>query len=490
MPMDAWLERDLPRLLPAFLPHQRWFAGKARQIRTVDLEDVVWLPASPSQVAFAIVDVCYEDAATERYGTLIRFAAAPGNLPMLGAVEGAAPAAWAVEAAGDPTAIRALLAGLLSRQPIPMLRGGRLVYGDTQASGDARLAEVLECGTVEPVGGEQSNTSVRIGQQAVFKLFRKLDTGENPDVEIGRFLTNHTTFRAMAALRGSLTYVAASGESSTAGVLQDWIESRSDGWAYIVPLLRQLRSGTTAGTLTRDLHDLGSVTADLHGALCSDAAESAFVPEPVTAADVQAWHASVMDRIARTFRLLEEQLTRLNPGARQAAEALLERRATLESAVKVPGLTGSGGFQKIRIHGDYHLGQVLRTVDGFAVIDFEGEPARPLAERRLKSAALKDVAGMIRSIDYAGAAACADETAAPDEPFARRLRQAFLDGYLTAANAHEAAFLPRDREAVDAWVGFFELEKALYEVEYEVNNRPGWAHIPLRGMLRILDSPA
>jgi maltose alpha-D-glucosyltransferase/alpha-amylase len=253
-----------------------------------------------------------------------------------------------------------------------------------------------------------------------------------------------------------------------------------------VPLRRQLRSGTTADTLTRDLHNLGAVTADLHRAQCTATAESAFAPEPVTAADVQGWHAAVLDRIARTFRLLEEQLTRLTPEARPPAEALLERRAALESAVKVPELTGSGRFQKIRIHGDYHLGQVLRTADGFAVIDFEGEPARPLAERRLKSAALKDVAGMIRSIDYAGAAACADETAAPDEPFARRLRETFLDGYLTAATAQEAAFLPRDREAVDAWVNFFELEKALYEVEYEVNNRPRWAHIPLRGTLRIL----
>jgi maltose alpha-D-glucosyltransferase/alpha-amylase len=497
MPVDAWLEGDLPRLLPAFLPHQRWFAGKARRIAGVDIEDAAPLAASPSDVAFVVAAVRYADGSSERYGMLIGAGSRDVCPPGAAAIGQLGPTASAFEAAGEPGAVRALLAGFAGRRTIAMQHGGTLVYGDTAATTDALVARIVQRGVVKPIGAEQSNTSLRLvpsetgGAEAreqglVFKLIRRLEAGENPDVEVGRFLTNHTTFRAMAALRGSLTYVAASGESSTAGILQDWIESRSDGWAYVVPLLRQARGATSADLLTRDVLRLGAVTADLHLALAAATPDAAFAPEPVTAADVHAWHASVLDRIARTFRLLEEQLTRLTPEARPPAEALIERQAALESAVKVPELTGSGRFQKIRIHGDYHLGQVLRTADGFAVIDFEGEPARPLAERRLKSAALKDVAGMIRSIDYAGGAACADETAAPDEPFARRLRETFIDGYLESANAHEAAFLPRDREAVDAWVAFFELEKALYEVEYEVNNRPGWAHIPLRGMLRIL----
>jgi trehalose synthase-fused probable maltokinase len=188
--------------------------------------------------------------------------------------------------------------------------------------------------------------------------------------------------------------------------------------------------------------------------------------------------------VARTSRLLEQHIGTLNKEARQLGTTLLDGREKIGVAAEVPALAGPGGFTKIRIHGDYHLGQVLKTRHGFVIIDFEGEPARPLAERRLKSAALKDVAGMIRSFDYAIGVADADERHAPHEPFARRLRQSFLDGYL--ANARDGSFVPRDREAVDAWVDFFEFEKAMYELDYELNNRPGWAHIPLQGILRIL----
>jgi trehalose synthase-fused probable maltokinase len=187
-----------------------------------------------------------------------------------------------------------------------------------------------------------------------------------------------------------------------------------------------------------------------------------------------------------TASLLDQHIGRLSREARQLGEALLRIRAQMTAAVEIPELKPSVGFKKIRIHGDYHLGQVLKTRTGFVVIDFEGEPARPLAERRLKCCALKDVAGMIRSFEYAIEAARTGERNAAEEVIARRLRQSFLDGYLATAIARDVSLLPRDRQAIGAWIDFFEFEKALYEVEYEVNNRPDWAHIPLRGVLRIL----
>jgi maltose alpha-D-glucosyltransferase/alpha-amylase len=232
---------------------------------------------------------------------------------------------------------------------------------------------------------------------------------------------------------------------------------------------------------------LGVTTADFHAALAIDTAELAFAPEPATAADVHAWNRSLLERAARTFRLVEQRLDGWTEDARRLGEALLDLRGRMPVLAKVSELTTSGEFHKIRIHGDYHLGQVLRTPSGFAVIDFEGEPGRALADRRLKHCALKDVAGMIRSFDYAVETACERSPNTPNDTApGQRLRESFLDGYLTFAVAHRPAFLPRDRHAIDAWIDFFEIEKALYEVEYEIHNRPAWAHIPLRGILRIL----
>ena len=497
MPMDAWLERDLPRLLPAFLPRQRWFAGKARQIRTVDLEDAVWLATSPCPVAFVVAAVRYADGSSERYSMLIGVGSHDHCLPGAAPIGQLGPAAWAFEAAGEADAVRALMAGFGGRRAIPTQHGGTLVYGDTTARTDALVAHVVQRGVVEPIGAEQSNTSLRLvptdngspetrDHGLVFKLIRRLEAGENPDVEVGRFLTNETTFRATPSLRGSLTYISATGDSSTAGILQDWIANSGDGWTHVVGLLRKPRGTTSSKALTRDVIRLGAVTADLHGALAAATTGAAFVPEPVTGADTRAWQASLRDRAVRTAVLLEQQVTTLHGEARQLAEALLGARDQMTLAAEAPTLSGSGGFDKIRIHGDYHLGQVLKTRDGFVVIDFEGEPARPLAERRLKSSALKDVAGMIRSFAYADGASRTGARNTDDEAVARQLRRSFVEAYLESALVRDASFLPRDREAVEAWIDFFEFEKALYEVEYEVNNRPGWAHIPLRGMLRIL----
>jgi maltose alpha-D-glucosyltransferase/alpha-amylase len=489
MSVDTWLEQGLPLALPGFLPRQRWFAGKAREIQRVDVEDAVWLAGSPGDVAFVVTAVRYADGTTEQYAMLIGLAGQPADLPILAQV-GTGPARWAVESAGEATAARALLNGFLSNQAIPMRHGGRLLYGDTNTSADDRIARVVGCGVVEPIGAEQSNTSLRLDRQAVFKLFRRVEPGENPDLEISRFLTNEAAFRAMPALRGSLTYVAATGEPSTVGILQDWIDNLGDGWTHVVGLLRQPDSRTNAEALMRDLHCLGVITADLHGALCAETTDPAFAPEPVTAADVRAWQASCLQRVARTSSLLEQHISGLNPESRQLGETLLERRDQMAAAVDVPELTGSSGFRKIRIHGDYHLGQVLKTRDGFAVIDFEGEPVRPLAERRLKCSALKDVASMIRSFDYATGAARTGDRNTPDDRSTGRLRRSFLDGYLTSAFARDAPFVPRDRGAVGTWIDFFEFEKALYEVDYELNNRPDWAPIPLRGLLSILGGKA
>ena len=486
--LSGWLETDLPRLLPEFLPKQRWFGGKSRSIQAVGLEDAAWLTGARAPSALIVIGVRYADGGNERYALLLAFVDEQGGLPFIGPVGGPVPARWAVEAAADADAARALLGGFSPPRELRTSGGGTLRYGDVTDAANRVLAAAGEALAVCPVGAEQSNTSLRLDRSLVFKLFRKLDDGENPELEVCRFLTTRTTFRAMPSLQGSLTCRFRSGDSATVGVLQDWVENRGDGWSYVIAQLKGPPDEAGGESLLRDLFSLGATTADFHAALASDEATAAFAPQPATAADVSLWQGALLERTAQVLALVERSLAEWPEDARDLGQSLLGLRDRATGIVQVADVSmESTGFQKIRVHGDYHLGQTLKTGDGFVLIDFEGEPARPLAERRLKHCALKDVAGMIRSFDYAVETVRAEQPHRTDDRLsAGRLREAFLDGYLTSATGHRATFLPKDRVAFDQWVNFFEIEKALYEVEYEINNRPTWAHIPLKGILRIL----
>jgi trehalose synthase-fused probable maltokinase len=476
---DTWLDTSLPALLRQFVPTRRWFSGKARMIDVLSIDDVAWLDESGCR-AFLIVDVQYTGRWRERYTLPLAFVSDPAGLPIIGRVS---EHVWAVDAATDSPTVAALLTGLDSAREPRTRRGGVLRPAD--ASEATRRALRATSGlAIEPIGAEQSNTSLRVAQTFVFKLFRKLYDGENPELEVSRFLTSRTTFRALPALHGSLAYVPAYGQPATIGVVQDWIQNVGDGWSYVLDELRKVHSGSSGHALIGQLKVLGATTAHLHAALASDESVPSFAPEPVSILDVESWYRSMLERAWRTLDLIEWRMQAWPEDSRVLAETLLRHRSG--RLVNVPMTGTTAHFQKIRVHGDYHLGQTLKTSDGFVVIDFEGEPARPLAQRRQKTCALKDVAGMLRSFHYA------TETVRREEPNADRglppdlLRAAFLEGYLSSARG--AVFLPGTQMAVEEWLRFFELDKALYEVEYEISHRPAWIHIPLKGVVDILDA--
>jgi trehalose synthase-fused probable maltokinase len=484
--LDRWLEETLPGTLPAFLPARRWFGGKADGIAGVTFEDAAWLPASSEPCALVVVGVRQTSGDGSRYVLIVKFVREAGSAPVLGPVEDGREAAVAVEAAGDPQAAQALLRGFRSSgdATVRMIRGGHLRYGDA----DPGAARVMDAEPpVKPMGAEQSNSSLAIDQKLSFKLVRRLEDGENPELEIGRFLATRTSFRALPILRGSLTYVSARGESATVGVLQDWVDSRGDGWSYMVEQLRRQGDQAASETLKADAHSLGTVTCRFHRALATDRADPAFAPEPVTPADVVEWRSRLVERANRTTSLVGRQLASWREPARGLGERLVDQCRDLTRLGPVPD-TDRFPFRKIRVHGDYHLGQTLKVADGFVMIDFEGEPGKPLADRRAKQPAAKDVAGMLRSFDYAvemtlAGAGAGDRSAA----IARHLRQRFLDGYCATFAESPPEFAPADRAAMGAWIDFFELERALYEVEYEINSRPDWVYIPLRGLLSIMN---
>jgi maltose alpha-D-glucosyltransferase/alpha-amylase len=483
----ALLGSALARALPGFLPAQRWYGAKARGLDSVSLEDAAWLDGDGS-AALAVAAVRYDDGGVERYSLLLALRRDPGSLPVLGRYDAGHDSPWLVEAGGDPEALEALLRRFDAPEDVPTERGGLLRYGDVSPPAGAAgwMAEAIAEG-LKPLGVEQSNTSVRAGKRHVFKLLRRLEEGENPEVEIGRFLSTRTTFRSAPALRGSLSLLRAGVPPATVGVLQDWVENEGDGWRWTIERLREfVARREPARRLAAEMAGLGTVTADFHLAISSAPDDADFAPERPEPADWESLRASLLKRRDRVASAIARAAAGLDPAGRSIADAFLARRddflrrlSALPDADAIP-------FRKIRVHGDYHLGQTLKVASGFLLIDFEGEPARPLAERRRRQAALKDVAGMLRSFDYAWQSARSGPSE-PEEAPADLLRAPFLEAYRARVMGAPLPIVPGNPDRFGAWTAVYELDKALYEVEYELNHRPDWIGIPLRGILAILD---
>jgi maltokinase len=391
---------------PTDLSRARWFPGKSRRLTGVVARDSVPLGGD---LRLALHEV--------------HFAAGPSEV-------------YAVPNDDGPAFGRAIFAAIERGEPLATSKGGLLRFGRAAAFERVDLAEV------EPLGVEQSNTSLRLGRRFVLKLFRRLWPGENPELEVGRFLTEHTSFHDLAALAGWVEYRGPDGGETTIAVLQAYVPCVADGWTYALGRLG-------APELLGEIADLGRTTRALHDALSGDAARAlpAFAPEPFSAGDLGRLVASATAGL---------EVRAVPPELRDRAARALEALATEATAPAV----------KTRVHGDYHLGQVLRReTGGFAVVDFEGEPARPLAERRAKHPPEKDVSGMLRSLDYAVAVA-----KAPADLRARA-RERFLEAY----------------GPVDArLLRVLEIDKAIYEVRYEADHRPDWVAIALGGLERLV----
>lgn len=425
---------DWTRVLMA----QRWFAGKARRVREAAPWDRIALPAG----TLYVVGVAFADApggALERYVVTAPIGDGAGD------------------ALDDPEFCRALLDTVRAGAELPG-EHGRLVGRPSQA-----LPIVMPAArSTRRVAGEQSNSSVVFGDALIMKLFRRLADGINPDLEITRFLTEQTTFRGTPRLAGALEYHAADGAVATLAVVQEYVGGARDGWRWMLDRL-------AAGDASLDaLRRLGARTAELHQALATPTSDPAFAAEAITPADVTAWAAGVRRQVA---------------AAREAA-----RGHALPEAPDVAGAAGLGvliGRAKQRHHGDFHLGQTLAIADGrdFAIIDFEGEPLRPLDERRRKHTPLRDVAGILRSIGYAAASA---ESVPERARWETEARAAYLTAY--RAQTAGARFVPESDEAFARAVAVLEVEKAAYEIVYEANNRPDWIDIPLAGFVRATTS--
>lgn len=487
--VDEWLLAIPAPIDAAWLRTQRWFGGKARPIDCARVADVVWIGPEPPRCALLVLDVHYggdtlRGEPVERYALLAALDDTVGDSP-IGRLPWL-PGQAMVEAATHAGAIGDLVGALAVDAHHHGVRGGDLRRADTTAAARHLARGPARPLAIRAIGLEQSNTSVRINTEYVFKLIRRLQPGEHPQLEVGRFLSR-AGFHGVPPLHGSLIYRAPDGGEYAIGVLEAWVDNAGDGWKFVVTSLESaIRERASLASLAASLRTLGTITAELHVALASDRADPEFAPEAVTPGDVQQWSDTVRADAARLLRIIATDHPRWPPPAAALGRSVIELRDRL--APRLETLAAScdpHSVRKIRIHGDFHLGQTLKTAGGFTLIDFEGEPAKSLAERRRKHCALKDVAGLLRSLDYAAATVAAGRAVPADTGHV--LRTAFLDGYY--ADPRLATFLPGAREAGADLLSLFELEKTLYEIEYELNNRPDWLHIPLGALRRYLEAP-
>ena len=522
-PFDQQALEELAGALPSYVASSRWYRSKSRDIESISIRDVVRVP--DSNAFLFVIELEHADGAGDQYVLpLVLSERRADRAEEIAQVRAADGSEGAVLNALEDAAFRtALLEAVACETNFPGQRGA------VQASRTAALSE--RCGDaglsqIESFvsRAEQSNTSIIYRGKYILKLFRKLEPGTNPDLEIGRFLTERG-YRNTPKVLGSLEYRVDSRDSSLLGILQEFVANQGDAWKYTLGTLedffsRALASGREpprapaghlldladrepdreiqafAGPYLRSAELLGRRTAEMHAALTDEHADSDFAPEPFTAADASNLYEDSSAQAAIAFDLLKKKLSSLGSETAEKARELLKREQRIQELFWNLRERSFNTVQ-IRHHGDYHLGQVLYTGDDFAIIDFEGEPARPLQERRAKALALRDVAGMVRSFQYAAYAALFGQVSGvPVDPASKKAVEAwaqswnaavsgaYLRGYFNEAGS--APFVPQDAGERRMLVDAFLLQKALYEVAYELNNRPDWLLIPLRGILSLV----
>jgi maltose alpha-D-glucosyltransferase / alpha-amylase len=521
-------------VLPAYISVQRWFQGKGRAIRGIRVVDLLQTPVSDATHRIALIEVSYVEEQAEIYVLPI---ALLEDAEAQRIVE-THPRAVVAEVSGsdDQVAVVADASYLPEFRDalLETAHGRRRIKvrdGELQGVANNRLRRIwseMEDRQSRLLGGEQTNTSIVYGRDIVVKLYRRLDDGVSLDLEVGEFLGEHG-FAHTPQVLGAIEFRSDQGTSRTLAVVQEFVPNEGDAWDLTLDAVSEFyeraatfsREPTRTDASTRALlrlaaegpgddsrelvghyleeaRLLGERTAGMHLVLASDRDNAAFAPEEFTLFYQRSLYQSMRNLAGRVLQQLGTRLDTMPEPTRSAAAQLLAYEPAVLRRFRTIVDNKVTGY-RIRVHGDFHLGQVLYTGNDFQLTDFEGEPIRPLSERRLKRSPLRDVAGMLRSFHYAAYAALIEQEersyqAAPEqtgmELWARcwyaHVSASFLNGYLTAMAPSD--ILPRDASQLADLLDAYLLEKAIYELGYELGNRPTWAAIPLRGVLQLLEN--
>jgi maltose alpha-D-glucosyltransferase/alpha-amylase len=522
----------LEHLLKDFIRRSRWFGGKGRIIRQLSIRESAPVHKKIDAPGyFLILEVKYNEGVPEWY--FLPFFYARGEEAL--SIKQRWPQAVVTEVdIGEESGIfydgafsnqfHVLLMDMMTRRK--KIKGDK---GDFTACRGRRLKKLLQGVELplksEVLKAEQSNTSVVYGENLIIKLYRRLDQGPHPDIELERFLTEKANFAHIPPFAGGFEYQEPGEPPVSVAMLQGYVPNQGDAWRYVLdrvnqytekifsqrkelskksvsllPLLEKKKEsknvleGLVSEFFLEMMSLLGKRTGELHLALSCSRENSDFQPEPFSTLYQRSVYQSMRSLVRWVFRLLEESWNELSEETAALAGEIMDRREDILQHMKQ--ITGKKiSAKKIRIHGDYHLGQVLFTGKDFVVIDFEGEPARALSERRLKRSALRDAAGMIRSFHYAAFYGFLRNHAYQGEDkellekwleiWSHQISRIFFRSYLRTVD--KAEFLPQDQEQLNLLLNAFLLEKAVYEVRYELNNRPPWTIIPLKGISTIME---
>ena len=522
-------------MLRAWIRERRWFRSRTRHIKAIQIRDVIPVPVSGRDAAVVLAEIMYADGDPELYLMPFTILTDAQAEPILESSPNAAVARLGASASGGAgrLLVDATLDPAFMTELLDVIGGRRRLRGragDLSGRPDKAFRSIVGTKTdalvPTAIRGEQSNSSTIFGDRAILKLYRVTQPGLNPDLEIGAMLTARG-FEQTPAIAGSIEYRPDRGPSMTAALVNAFVPNESNLFVHTLKELGGFFERAAARPRAADLRDLdpinlltaarldpplevretidtfletarlaGSRTAEMHLALASVADHDAFTPEPFSELYQRSLFQSIGGSTRRSLDLLERRHSTLPDDVRDEATEVLERRGAIDSHLRVL-LGHKFGGMRIRTHGDLHAEQILYTGRDLVIIDFEGEPTRPLSERRLKRSALRDVAGMLRSFHYAsygsllrpemGPAIRAEDTQQLDGwvmTWNRWVDAAFLAGYREAAGG--ATFLPADDAEWATLLRAFMLEKSCYELAYELNNRPGWVRIPIRGILQLL----
>ena len=487
--------------LPQYLAKRRWFAAKDEAMGRVTIARVTKLA---DELMLAEVSVELGDR-TEQYLLPLGIAwedEHPAPLPQqlaLARVRRGRRVGLLTDAFALEGFSRAVIEKLESGEALRSSDGEQLVFERVRALPDP--IEGAEPG-VRWLSAEQTNSSLIVDDRVVLKLLRRVATGTQPEIEIGRVLAQHG-YGGTPALVGEIVRVGANGDRATVGVMTAFVRNQGDAWQWTLDHLSRLVDELAVGDAgigepidpmrgyDTIAAAIGRRLGQLHETLANVADDPAFAPEPTSVAEAESIASKVSAQLDRAFAHVERVRESLDPAARADADRLLASRELLATSVRTAAALAVDA-PRIRIHGDFHLGQVLLSSGEAWIIDFEGEPARSLEERRRKANPLRDVAGLLRSFDYAAAVAARSPEPAALGSFERRA--ALLELFREQASQRflEAYFAARGRATPHAQglLTLFLVDKAAYEISYEAANRPDWIDVPIRGLARLVDGLA
>ncbi len=528
-------KEKLESILPAYLKSRRWFSGKARRIRHTQLLDALAIVRKPTAIMLAFIEVAYTDGDPETYVLPLTYGTSEDRGLSESQQSGVLARIRMAQDSRDGFLYEATPVPAFSQALLEAVAGREKFFGTNGfciGAPSPFLKKLLPSLTrlLEPriLAAEQTNTGIVYGKAIILKLLRRVECGIHPELEIGRFLTEEG-FTQAPIWAGHLEYRREGSEPMVFGLLHGFVPNEADLWSYTLHSLgsffeQALESGQPVLGLSKGFGSfidmaqsalptiaqqmaaasldmarlLGRRTAELHHVLAQRSDDPAFKPEPFSVLYQRSLYQAMATATHQVMRLLRKQLPSLPEGVRPEAEKLLSREGRILERFRLI-LSRKMTAMRIRCHGDYHLGQVLYTGKDVVIFDFEGEPARSLTDRRIKRSPLRDVAGMLRSFHYATQAVLRETSSSSGMIRAEDraildgwalgwqtwVSAAFLNAYLTSAR--QALFLPRSMEEFKVLLSTFLLEKAVYELGYELNHRPDWVAIPIRGLFQLLE---